>query len=97
MEDCQHLDLFVAGVHYVDDAVIAIDHFANRFIPDLWHDAAYARETLKRADLLNYLLLEDLREVGSADALVVLDDGVEFVLRLLSKPDVCHRVLLSLL
>ena len=55
-----------------------------------------AWESFERSKLRNHLLFEHFCEVGSADALVVFDDRVEFALCLFGNSDLGHRVLLGL-
>gem|GEM_PF-5566530 len=96
MKDRQHLDLFIVTIHHVDDAVVAVEHLADRFITDFRHHPTHTRKSFECPYLRNHLLLEHLREVGCTDALVILDDRVEFVLRLFGKPDSGHGALLGL-
>ena len=90
MENRQYLNFLIIAVHNVDDTVIAVDHFADCFIFDLGHHAAHTWKLLQRTNLLYHLFLEDLRKIGSADALVILNDGIKFALCLLSKTNFSH-------
>ena len=97
MEDGQHVNFLVVPTYHVDDPIIAIQNFTDRFIADLRDDAPHLRKLLKRTDFLDYLLFENLREVRRTDTLVVFDDGIKFVLGLLSETDTGHADLLLVL
>lgn len=83
MEDGQNVDLFIILIHHVNNSIVAIKDFADCLVADLRHEASHSWKVLKGENLLDYLLLKDLGEVVRTDTLVILDDGIEFVLSLL--------------
>ncbi len=97
MEDGQHVHLLTVPTYHVNNPIISMQNFTDRFVADLRNDAPHSRKLPERTDFLDYLLLGNLREVRRTDTLVVFDDGIKFVWGLLSETDTVHTDLLLVL